>query len=55
MLDRLHAGKGGNMVDDADGCVPQMILASRDPAEFTIPNDVNYVKLFGAPYEDGIR
>ena len=28
-LDHLHAGKGGIMVDDAVGCIPQVILASR--------------------------
>ena len=54
-LDSLHAGKGGIMVDDAVGCIPQVILASDHPSEFTIPNDVNYTELFGAPYQDGIR
>jgi hypothetical protein len=54
-LDGLHAGKGGIMMDDAVGCIPQVILASRHPSEFTIPNDVNYTELFGAPYQDGIR
>ena len=54
-LDSLHAGKGGIMMDDAVGCIPQVILASRHPDEFTIPNDVNYTEMFGAPYQDGIR
>ncbi len=54
-LDALHAGRGGIMVDDALPCVPEMILASADGSQFTIPNDVNYTGLFGAPYSDGIR
>jgi hypothetical protein len=54
-LDGLDAGKGGIMVDDAVQCVPSIILASKHPGEFTIPNDVNYTFLFGAPYQDGIR
>jgi hypothetical protein len=55
MLDSLHAGIGQIMVDDSDGCVPQMILTSRHPTQFTIPNDVHFVEDLGAPYEDGIR
>ena len=54
-LDSLDAGKGGIMVDDAAECVPTIILASKHPSEFTIPNDVNYTFLFGAPYQNGIH
>ncbi len=54
-LDALHSGKGGIMVDDTDNCAPNIILASRHPSQFTIPNDEKYSFLFGAPYASGIR
>jgi hypothetical protein len=54
-LDSLHARTGEIMVDDSDGCIPQIILSSRHPTQFTIPNDVHFIDDLGAPYQDGIR
>jgi hypothetical protein len=54
-LDSLKIPRGGLMVDNFDGCVPDLILESRNPNQFTIPNDVNWLDLFGAPYQHGIR
>jgi len=54
-LDALHAPRGGIMVDDAVDCIPQILLASKDPREFTIPNDANFSGKFGAPYQFGVR
>jgi hypothetical protein len=55
LLDSLHAANGQIMVDDADGCAPQIILRSKHPRQFSIPNDTNFIEKMGAPYEDGVR
>jgi hypothetical protein len=55
LLDSLHAANGQIMVDDADGCAPQIILRSKHPRQFSIPNDTHFVEKMGAPYADGVR
>ena len=54
-FDSLHASHGTLMLDDAVGCVPLMILKSKHPEQFAIPNDIDFVERLGAPYEDGVR
>jgi hypothetical protein len=55
MLDDLRTRRGGIMVDNFSSCIPQVITASTNPAEFTIPNDQDWLEKFGVPYQFGIR
>ena len=54
-LDALHLGHGAIMVDNFNFCVPNLILLSKHPKQFTIPNDEDFVQKMGAPYQSGVR
>jgi hypothetical protein len=54
-LDAMHLGHGAIMVDNFDPCIPNLILQSKHPKEFSIPNDEDYVERMGAPYQAGVR
>jgi hypothetical protein len=54
-LDALHLRGGAIMVDNFNFCVPNLILQSKHPKQFTIPNDQDFVQKMGAPYQAGVR
>ncbi len=54
-LDNLHLDEGGIMLDNFEPCMPQLVLSSSRPAQFTIPNDRDFKKKLGSPYQFGIR
>jgi hypothetical protein len=54
-LDALHLPHGAVMLDNFDPCVPQMILASSHPKQFSIPNDRDFSEKLGSPYQFGVR
>ena len=55
VLDRMHLMPGSLVVDNADSCIPNLILDSKHPEQFGIPNDVGYIERLGSPYDFGIR
>lgn len=55
LFDSLNPGNGGVLVDNATCGVPPIILNSRHPKEFAIPNDEDYLQKFGDPYQFGVR
>jgi len=54
-LDAMHLPHGALMLDNFEGCIPQLILSSNDPKQFAIPNDEDYVQKQGVPYQQGVR
>src|SRR5262249_48750111 len=42
-LDALHLGHGAIMVDNFEPCIPNLILQSKHPKEFAIPNDEDFI------------
>lgn len=54
-LDALKLPAGAVLLDNANNCIPHLILDSRRPSQFAIPNDVDYLELFGVPYQFGVR
>lgn len=54
-LDAMRLGNGAIMVDNFSFCVPNLILQSKHPKQFMIPNDQDFVENMGAPYQAGVR
>jgi hypothetical protein len=54
-LDALHLGRGAIMVDNFNPCIPNLILQSRHPKEFALPNDEDFIQKMGSPYQAGVR
>jgi hypothetical protein len=54
-LDALHLGHGAIMVDNFEPCVPNLILQSKHPKQFAIPNDEDFIQKMGSPYQAGVR
>jgi hypothetical protein len=54
-LDAMHLGHGAIMVDNFDACIPNLILQSKHPKEFAIPNDEDFIQKMGSPYQAGVR
>ena len=54
-LDAMHLPNGSVMVDNFTPCIAAMILDSRHPRQFVIPNDEDYESKLGVPYQFGIR
>lgn len=48
-LEQMHLGNGQVIVDNFTGCVPAMILMSRNPQLFVIPNDRDYQRILADP------
>lgn len=48
-LDGLHLATGSILVDNVNGCVPALILLSRHPAQFVIPNDQDFARALADP------
>jgi hypothetical protein len=48
-IDSLHLSNGSVLADNADGCVPFVILLSRHPAQFVIPNDRDFQQKLSDP------
>ncbi len=48
-MDSLHLHNGSVIVDNSEGCVPFVLLLSRHPAQFIIPNDRDFQKLLSDP------
>jgi hypothetical protein len=54
-LDALHLGHGAIMVDNFNPCIPNLLLQSKHPKEFAIPNDEDFIQKMGSPYQTGVR
>jgi hypothetical protein len=54
-LDAMHLGRGAIMVDNFNFCIPNLILQSKHPKQFAIPNDEDFIEKMGAPYQSGVR
>jgi hypothetical protein len=54
-IDSLHLPNGSVLTDNADGCVPFIILLSRHPAQFVIPNDRDFQQKLSDPAGFHIR
>jgi hypothetical protein len=48
-IDSLHLPRGSVLADNADGCVPFVILLSRNPTQFVIPNDRDFQQKLSDP------
>jgi hypothetical protein len=48
-IDSLHLPNGSVLADNADGCVPFVILLSRHPKQFVIPNDRDFQQKLSDP------
>jgi hypothetical protein len=54
-VDGLHLPNGSVIVDNSEGCVPFVLLLSRHPAQFIIPNDRDFEKLLSDPIGFHVR
>jgi hypothetical protein len=54
-IDQADLPRGGLMLDNFEPCVPQLILQSNRPSQFSIPNDRDFKERLGAPYQFGVR
>jgi hypothetical protein len=54
-LDALHLGHGAIMVDNFNPCIPNLVLQSKHPKQFAIPNDEDFIQKMGSPYQAGVR
>jgi hypothetical protein len=54
-MDSLRLPNGSVIVDNSEGCVPFVIVLSRHPAQFIIPNDRDFQKLLSDPVGFQVR
>jgi hypothetical protein len=54
-IDAMHLNRGAIMVDNFTTCIVPLVLDTKHPRVFSIPNDQDYQEKLGVPYQFGIR